>query len=101
LRHVLHQALAKPHSGRPQVRNSRSTRSTSRRRRELLRDFAQCAQDAVGAYVQDRLGKGVPPGVVVSIATAGDLAQWHPHLQLLTSDGGFSPDGTLPEGVGR
>jgi hypothetical protein len=33
--------------------------------------------------------------VVVSITTSGDLAQWHPHLHLLVSDGGFHADGTF------
>ena len=32
--------------------------------------------------------------VVVSIATAGDLVQWHPHLHLLTTDGGKTVDGS-------
>jgi hypothetical protein len=27
------------------------------------------------------------PGTVVSIATAEDLLQWHPHLHVLTTDG--------------
>jgi hypothetical protein len=33
------------------------------------------------------------PGIVVSITTAGDLIQWHPHGHLLSSDGAFSEDG--------
>jgi len=33
------------------------------------------------------------PGVVVSVSTAGDLLQWHPHLHLLTTDGGRTGDG--------
>jgi serine/threonine protein kinase len=32
------------------------------------------------------LGHDARPGLVVSIATAGDLVQWNPHLHLLTSD---------------
>ena len=32
---------------------------------------------------------------MVSIATAGELAQWHPHLHILASDGGFCADGTF------
>jgi RHS repeat-associated protein len=32
------------------------------------------------------------------VATAGDLLQWHPHLHLLTTDGGFAADlTTLPD----
>lgn len=34
------------------------------------------------------------PGIVVSVATAGDLLQWHPHLHLITTDGGRVPDGS-------
>jgi hypothetical protein len=43
----------------------------------------------------------VRPAIVVSIATAGDLLQWHPDLRLITADGGRSADGswhTLAQG---
>ena len=73
----------------------RLPRPLFRRRRELLRDLARCAAEALGAYVQGSLGEDVQPGIVVSIATAGDLAQWHPHLQILASDGGFSAEGAF------
>jgi hypothetical protein len=73
----------------------RLLRPSFRRRRELLRELAQCAADALGAYLQRCLGQDLRPGVVVSIATAGDLLQWHPHLHILTSDGGFCPDGSF------
>ena len=71
----------------------RLLRPLFRRRRDLLRDLGRCAADALGAYVEASLGEGLRPGVVVSIATAGDLAQWHPHLHILATDGGFSPEG--------
>jgi hypothetical protein len=45
--------------------------------------------------VRSSLSADVRPGIVVSIATAGDLAQWHPHLHILASDGGFSAEGTF------
>jgi hypothetical protein len=73
----------------------RLLRPLFRRRRELLRDLARCASDALGAYIEGRLGEDLRPGIVVSIATAGDLAQWHPHLHVLASDGGFSTEGTF------
>jgi hypothetical protein len=73
----------------------RLLRPLFRRRRELLRDLARCAAAALAAHVEESLGEAVRPGIVVSIATAGDLAQWHPHLHILASDGGFSPDGTF------
>ncbi len=34
-------------------------------------------------------------GVVASIQTHGSLANWHLHLHLLVTDGGFRPDGTF------
>ncbi len=43
----------------------------------------------------ESLGEGLRPGVVVSIATSGDLLQWNPHLHVLTSDGGFSAGGVF------
>ncbi len=50
--------------------------------------------------VRRGVGGDVRPGIVVSIATAGDLVQWHPHLHLLTTDGGKTAGGPwkpLPE----
>jgi hypothetical protein len=73
----------------------RLLRPLFRRRRELLRDLARCAADALAAHVEESLGEAVRPGIVVSIATAGDLAQWHPHLHILATAGGFSPDGAF------
>ena len=35
------------------------------------------------------------PGVLSSIQTFGTLANWHPHLHLLVTDGLFRPDGTF------
>ena len=61
-----------------------------RKRRELLLDLSQCAAEAVAEYVKRRLGPDCRPGIVVSVATAGDLVQWHPHGHLLLTDGGFS-----------
>jgi hypothetical protein len=39
------------------------------------------------------VGSGTRPGIVVSIATAGDLMQWHPHGHLLVTDGAFADAG--------
>jgi hypothetical protein len=41
------------------------------------------------------MGADTRPGIVVSIATAADMLQWHPHGHLLVSDGAFSEDGTF------
>ena len=63
-----------------------------RRRRELLLDLVQCAAEAVTEYMS---GADARPGIVVSIASAGDLLQWHPHGHLLVTDGAFSDDGAF------
>jgi hypothetical protein len=73
----------------------RLLRGIFRKRRELLLDLAQCATEAVAEYVRRGVGADTRPGVVVSIATSGDLVQWHPHSHLLLTDGGFSDDGAF------
>ena len=50
----------------------RLLRGIFRKRRELLLDLAQCAAEAVAEYVRTRLGPECRPGIVVSVATAGD-----------------------------
>lgn len=71
----------------------RLLRGIFRKRRELLLDLSQCTAEAVAEYVRRRLGPDCRPGIVVSVATAGDLVQWHPHAHLLLTDGAFSNDG--------
>jgi hypothetical protein len=73
----------------------RLLRPLFRRRRELLREGAQSGAEALCAFVGEHLAEDVRPGVVVSIATSGDLLQWPPHLHVLVSDGGFSADGVF------
>jgi hypothetical protein len=34
-------------------------------------------------------------GIVACLQTHGSLANWHPHLHLVVTDGGFRPDGTF------
>jgi hypothetical protein len=70
-------------------------RGIFRKRRELLLDLSQCAAEAVAEYVRRQVGADTRPGIVVSIATSGDLVQWHPHGHLILTDGGFSDDGTF------
>jgi hypothetical protein len=66
-----------------------------RRRRELLAELARAGAEAVKELLRHASDEGdARPGIVVSIATAGDLLQWHPHLHLITTDGGRTPDGT-------
>jgi hypothetical protein len=78
----------------------RLLRPLLRRRRELLTELGRAAAEATSELVRRGVGGDARPGLVVSIATAGDLVQWHPHLHLLTTDGGRTADGSwkpLPE----
>jgi hypothetical protein len=72
----------------------RLLRPLFRRRRELLTELGRAAAEAVQELVRRRLGEAGRPGIVVSIATAGDLLQWHPHLHLLVSDAARRTDGS-------
>lgn len=72
----------------------RLLRPLFRRRRELLTELARAGAEAVSELARRGLGEHARPGIVVSIATAGDLVQWHPHLHLLTSDGAKTADGS-------
>jgi Transposase zinc-binding domain/Putative transposase len=71
----------------------RLLRPLFRRRRELLVELARAAAEATAELLRRATGEDLRPGLVVSIATAADLLQWHPHLHLLASDGGFAADG--------
>jgi hypothetical protein len=72
----------------------RLLRPLFRRRRELLGALARAGAEAVKELVRHASGDDdARPGIVVSIATAGDLLQWHPHLHLITTDGGRAPEG--------
>jgi len=61
----------------------RLLRPLFRRRRELLSELGHAAAAAIAALMQEALGARVTPGVVVCVATAGDLAQWHPRSECL------------------
>ena len=73
----------------------RLLRGIFRKRRELLLDLSQCGAEALGEYMRRGVGADVRPGIVVSVATSGDLLQWHVHLHVLATDGAFSDDGTF------
>jgi hypothetical protein len=73
----------------------RLLRPLFRRRRELLGELARAGAEAVKELVRQTSGEGdARPGIVVSVATAGDLLQWHPHLHLITTDGGRTAPGS-------
>jgi hypothetical protein len=71
----------------------RLLRGIFRKRRELLLDLAQCCAEALSESMRREIGSGTRPGIVVSIATSGDLMQWHPHGHLLVTDGALSDAG--------
>ena len=54
------------------------------RRRELLGDLARAGAEAVKELVRRAsTDTDARPGIVVSVATAGDLLQWNPHSECL------------------
>ena len=46
---------------------------------ELLLHLSQCGAEALSEYMRREVGADTRPGIVVSIATSGDLLQWHVH----------------------
>jgi hypothetical protein len=73
----------------------RLLRPLFRRRRELLVELARAAAEASVELLRRATGEDLRSGLVVSLATAGDLLQWHPHLHILATDGGFAAGGTF------
>jgi hypothetical protein len=64
--------------------------------RSLLGDLSRVAARTLTAFVRATTGeRQLSVGIVASIQTHGSLANWHPHLHLLVSDGGFRPDGAF------
>ena len=61
----------------------RLLRGIFRKRRELLLDLSQCGAEALAEYMRRQVGADARPGIVVSIASAGDLLQWHPRSECL------------------
>ena len=76
----------------------RLLRPLFRKRRKLLGELALAGEEALTEAIGDGVGEDVRPGLVVSIASAGDLVQWHPHLHVLSTEGGFAADGGFTVG---
>jgi len=65
-------------------------------RRRLLGEIARVAARTVTAAIRTLTGeRDLSVGVVACLQTHGSRANWHPHLHLLVTDGGFRPDGTF------
>ncbi len=64
--------------------------------RRLLGTLSQCAYACVKAFFQATLKKPqAVPGVIVAIQTFGEMANFHPHLHAIVSDGLFAANGWL------
>ncbi len=65
-------------------------------RRRLLGEIARVAARTVTAAIRTLTGeRDLAVGIVACLQTHGARANWHPHLHLLVTDGGFRPDGTF------
>ena len=65
-------------------------------RRALLGDLARVAARTVTAAVRTLTQEPeLAVGIVGCVQTHGSLANWHPHLHLIVTDGGFRADGTF------
>jgi hypothetical protein len=64
--------------------------------RKLLGELAGSAWRALKLYFDSYFnGADVTPGAVGFVQTAGELLNFHPHVHVLVTDGGFLPDGTF------
>ena len=65
-------------------------------RRRLLGEIARVAARTITAAIRTLTGeRELAVGIVACLQTHGSRANWHPHLHLLVTDGGFRPDGTF------
>jgi len=65
-------------------------------RRRLLGEIARVAARTVTAAMRTLTGeRDLAVGIVACLQTHGSRANWHPHLHLLVTDGGFRLDGTF------
>jgi hypothetical protein len=65
-------------------------------RRRLLGEIARVAARTVTFAIRTLTGeRSLAIGIAACLQTHGSRANWHPHLHLLVTDGGFRPDGTF------
>lgn len=65
-------------------------------RRSLLGDLARVAARTVTRAVRALTGEPtLAVGIVGCVQTHGSLANWHPHIHMIATDGGFRSDGTF------
>jgi hypothetical protein len=68
-------------------------RPAFRYRRRLLPKLALCAWKALSSFLREDTGGNALPAAIVSIQTAGEFLNWHPHLHVLAPAGAFRADG--------
>jgi len=81
-------------------------RAYSLYRRCLLGEIARVAARTVTTAIRALTGeRELAVGIVACLQTHGSVARkranWHPHLHLLVTVGGFRPDGTYPVALER
>ena len=65
-------------------------------RRRRLGEIARVAARPVTAAILTLTGeRALTGGIDAYLQTHGSRANWHPHLHLLVTEGGFRPDGTF------
>ncbi len=65
-------------------------------RRALLGDLARVVAHIVTAAVRALTQElTLAVGIVGCFQTHGSLANWHPHIHMIVTDGGFRPDRTF------
>ena len=66
--------------------------------RQLLGKLSSCAWTCLKAEAGRLLGReDVVPGMIAAIQTHGKLLHWHPHIHVLITCGGFTPQGDFLE----
>jgi hypothetical protein len=66
--------------------------------RQLLGKLSSRAWTCLKAEAGRLLGRGdVVPGMIAAIQTHGELLHWHPHIHVLITCGGFTPEGDFLE----
>ena len=63
-----------------------------RPRRRFPPKLALCTWKALSTFLRADTGRDTP---LVSIQTAGEFLNWHPHLHVLTAAGAFRKDGSF------
>jgi hypothetical protein len=55
--------------------------------------LALCAWKALSSFLREDTGGDALPAAIVSIQTAGEFLNWHPHLHVLAPAGSFRTNG--------